>query len=73
MFEYCKERDKMTRQELDAALTRLGLKVPEAERDDLANASRFIEEMAASVKKPRSVAAEPAHIVLFPKEKINDF
>lgn len=57
----------MTRQELDATLAQLGLKVPEAERDDLANAVRYIEEMAASVKKPRSVAAEPAHIVSFPK------
>ncbi len=57
----------MTRQELDATLARLGLKVPEAERDDLTDAARFIEEMAVSVKKPRSVAAEPAHIVAFPK------
>ncbi len=57
----------MTRQELDATLARLGLKVPEAERNDLVDAVRFIEEMAASVKKPRSVAAEPAHIVTFPK------
>ena len=56
----------MTRAELDAALARLGLKVPEAECDDIAGAVHYIEEMAALVKKPRPVGAEPAHTVAFP-------
>jgi hypothetical protein len=58
----------MTRQELDAALARLGLKVPEAERDGIAGAVKYVEEMAALVKKPRWVGAEPAHTVAFPEK-----
>jgi len=57
----------MSREELDAAFARLGLQVPEAERGDIAAAVRFIEEMAASVRKPRAVGAEPAHTVAFPE------
>jgi len=59
----------MTRQELDAALVRLGLKVPEAERDDIAAAAHLVEEMAALNRKPRAVGAEPAHTVAFPLAK----
>ncbi|HYM72472.1 MAG TPA: hypothetical protein VET89_05785 [Stellaceae bacterium] len=58
----------MTRQELDAALARLGLDVPEAERDGIADAVKYVEQMAASVRKPRSVMAEPAHTVAFPEK-----
>jgi hypothetical protein len=58
----------MTRQELDAALARLGLDVPEQERSDLAAASIYVERMAALVKKPRAVGAEPAHTVAFPEK-----
>lgn len=58
----------MTRQELDAALARLGLDVPEAERGDLAAAIKYVEAMQAAVRKPRSVMAEPAHTVAFPEE-----
>jgi hypothetical protein len=57
----------MTREELDAALTRLGLNVPESERDGIAGAVGYIEAMAARVRKPREVGAEPAHIFTFPK------
>ena len=57
----------MTRQEIDAAMARLGLNVPERERDELVGASRYIEEMARLVKKPRPVGAEPAHAPAFPK------
>ena len=57
----------MTRQELDTALARLGLAVPAAERDEIAAATRFIDEMAALLRKPREVGAEPAHIFVFPK------
>jgi hypothetical protein len=60
----------MTRQELDAALARLGLAVPsEAERDEIAAAVHFVAEMTARLRPPggRDVAAEPAHVVRFPE------
>jgi hypothetical protein len=59
----------MTRQELDAALARLGLDVPEKERDEIAAASHFVEEMVARLRPPRGrdVAVEPAHVVRFPE------
>jgi hypothetical protein len=56
----------MTRQELDAALARLGLDVPEQERDEILGAAPLYEEMARLVKKPRWVGAEPAHTPAFP-------
>jgi hypothetical protein len=59
----------MTRAELDAALARLQLAVPEGERDELAAAANHIETMTALLRKPRSVGAEPAHTVAFPREK----
>ncbi|MBV8776190.1 MAG: hypothetical protein JO258_03245, partial [Alphaproteobacteria bacterium] len=48
----------MTRQELDAALARLGLDVPQSERDGILNAAPLYAEMARLVKKPRPVGAE---------------
>ena len=59
----------MTRAELDAALARLGLDVPEKERDEIAAAAHFIAEMVARLRPPggRDVAAEPAHVVRFPE------
>ena len=57
----------MTRQELDSSLARLGLDVPEKERDELVGAVAYVETMAELVKKPRHVGAEPAHTVEFPK------
>ncbi len=57
----------MTRQELDAALARLGLDVPATERDGIADAAKYVEAMAASVRKKRTVMAEPAHTVAFPE------
>lgn len=59
----------MTREELDVALSKLGLNVPEAERNELVNAAHFIEEMAVSVKKPRPSSTEPAHIVFFQRSE----
>jgi hypothetical protein len=56
----------MTRQELDAALARLGLNVPEKERAEILAAAPMYEEMARLVKKPRWVGAEPAHTPAFP-------
>jgi hypothetical protein len=60
--------DSMTRQELDAALARLGLDVPQSERDEIAAAAQYIADMAARLRPPggRDVAAEPAHVVKFP-------
>jgi hypothetical protein len=59
----------MTRQELDEALARLGLDVPEKERDELAAASHYIEETVARLRPPggRNVAVEPLHVVRFPE------
>jgi len=57
----------MTRAELDAVLARLGLDVPEAERDEIAANTPYAEKMVELVKKPRWVGAEPAHTVAFPK------
>ena len=42
----------MTPAEVEAALTRAGLEIPEREKPEIAAAAHFIEEMAA----------EPAHI-----------
>jgi len=58
----------MTRQELDAALARLGLDVPDKERDEILKAAPLYAEMARLVKKPRAVGAEPAHTVAFPSK-----
>jgi hypothetical protein len=58
----------MTRQELDAALARLGLDVPEKERDEIAAATHLLEDMQTRLRPlgGRDVAAEPAHVVRFP-------
>lgn len=58
----------MTRQELDAALARLGLDVPAQERDEILAAAHLYEDMARRVKNPRWVGAEPAHTVAFPEQ-----
>jgi hypothetical protein len=59
----------MTRQELDPILARLGLAVPEGERDEIAAAAHLIIEMIACLRPSggRDVAAEPAHVVRFPE------
>jgi hypothetical protein len=59
----------MTRQELDAALARLGLEVPEKERDEIAAATHLLEDVQARLRPAggRDVAAEPAHVVRFPE------
>ena len=59
----------MTRQELDAAIARLGLDVPEKERDAIAAAAYVVEDMVARVRPAggRDVTAEPAHVVRFPE------
>ena len=57
----------MTRQEIDAVMARLGLTVPEKERDDLAAAAKYVEEMRRLVNKPRPVGAEPLNTPEFPE------
>jgi hypothetical protein len=52
----------MTRQEVETALARAGLDVPERERPEIAAAAHFIEEMAVRVRSKRELGAEPAHI-----------
>ena len=59
----------MTRQELDAALARLGLDVPEKERDDVVAVLPLLRQMLDRLRPEgaRDVAAEPAHVVKFPE------
>jgi hypothetical protein len=59
----------MTRQELDAALTRLGLNIPAKERDELAAATDLLKAMTTRLRPAggRNVFVEPAHTVSFPK------
>jgi hypothetical protein len=52
----------MTRAEVEAALARAGLDIPERERPEIAAAVQFIEEMVARVRGRRTMSAEPAHI-----------
>ena len=52
----------MSRAEVEAALVRAGLDVPERERAEIATAAHFIEEMAERVRGKRAMGAEPAHI-----------
>ena len=58
----------MTRAEVEAALARAGLEVPERERAEIAAAAHFIEEMAKRVRGRRAMSAEPAHIFPPPGE-----
>ena len=55
----------MTRQELDAALTRLELDVPAKERDEVVAVLPLLRQMLERLRPPggRDVAAEPAHVV----------
>jgi hypothetical protein len=59
----------MTRQELDAALARLGLAVPDKERDDVVAVLPLLRQMLDRLRPEggRDVAAEPAHVVKFPE------
>jgi len=58
----------MTRQELDAALARLGLDVPAKEREDVLAVLPLLRQMLDRLRPEggRDVAAEPAHVVKFP-------
>jgi hypothetical protein len=52
----------MTCAEVEKALARAGLEVPEREKPEIAAAAHFIEEMTARVRGKREMGAEPAHI-----------
>lgn len=59
----------MTRAELDAALARLGLDVPETEREEVLAQVPLLDAMRARLRPQggRDVGAEPAHVVRFPE------
>ena len=52
----------MTRAEVEAALARAGLDIPEREKVEIAAAAHFVEEMTARLHRRRQMPAEPAHI-----------
>ena len=52
----------MTRAEVEAALSRAGLDIPEREKVEIAAAAHFVEEMTARLRRRRQMPAEPAHI-----------
>ena len=58
----------MTREEVEAALARAGLDIPEREKPEIVSAAHFIEEMAARLRQRREMGAEPAHIFPPPGE-----
>jgi hypothetical protein len=58
----------MTRGEVEAALARAGLEIPEHEKPEIVAAAHFIEEMAVRLRRKREMAAEPAHIFPPPGE-----
>jgi hypothetical protein len=62
------ETQGMTRAEVESALARAGLDVPERERAEIAAAAHVIEEMAQWVRGKRTMGAEPAHIFPPPGE-----
>jgi hypothetical protein len=61
----------MNRQEVEAALARAGLEIPEREKPEIVAAAHFIEEMAARVRAKREMGAEPAHIFPPPGEPLD--
>ena len=69
--EHIVKTQGMTAAEVEAALARAGLKIPEREKPEIAAAAHFIEEMAARLRRKRTMAAEPAHIFPPPGEPPN--
>ena len=61
----------MTRAEVEAALARAGLDIPEREKPEIAAAAHFIEEMAARLRRKRGMGAEPGHIFPPPGEPLD--
>ena len=62
----------MTRAELDAALARLGLAVPEGERDQIVAAAHLIENMVARLRPVggRDVAPSRRTSFVFPRAEL---
>jgi len=58
----------MSRQEVETALARAGLDVPEREKPEIAAAAHFVTEMATRLRTDRKMGAEPAHI--FPPPEV---
>jgi hypothetical protein len=58
----------MTAPEVETALARAGLEIPEREKPEIAAAAHFIEEMAARLRTKREMSAEAAHI--FPPPEV---
>jgi hypothetical protein len=52
----------MARQDVEPALARAGLEIPEGEKAEIAAAAHFIDEMMAQVRGKREMNAEPAHV-----------
>ena len=61
----------MTHAEVEAALARAGLDIPEREKPEIAAAAHFIEEIAARLRRKRAMGAEPAHIFPPPGEPLD--
>ena len=55
---------------LDFLMARAGLAVTPAQRADLKRVSGGVAEMAARVRKPRGIMAEPAHAYGFNEEDL---
>ena len=53
---------RMTHTEVEAALARAGLDIPEREKAEIAAAAHFVEEMAERLRRRRDMASEPAHV-----------
>ena len=58
----------ITRGEVESAMARAGLEIPEREKPEIVAAAHFIEEMAARLRRKREMGAEPAHIFPPPGE-----
>jgi acyl-CoA reductase-like NAD-dependent aldehyde dehydrogenase len=60
--EIIMKAEGMTRADVEAALARAGLDIPEREKAEIATAAHFVEEMVERLRRRRDMAAEPAHI-----------
>ena len=57
---------------LDFLLARAGLAVTPAQRAELKRVSGGVAEMAARVRKPRGIMAEPAHVYDFRGDELGE-
>ena len=61
---------ELTDAALELLLARAGLAVGEADKAELKRAYAAIAQMAARVRKPRGIMAEPAHAYGFAEEDL---